>query len=185
MVDVIEVLTSGPQGIQGEQGEVGVSSNILVSEGFATQVIPIHDGSNEVVLDLGISDDAFIDVSNSTVTILQTIAGGITGTAEIHSSATGTKICLVTVWWEFSTDSGSTWMPLPNSLRIQGTALESTGVHSYDLAEENTLTAGTLFRAVCTNTGEMNSNLTIKSPPNIVGANGTATGRTIKLSVSY
>lgn len=88
--------------------------------------------------------------SPDTTTLVCAKSGTITGAMDLNVHTTGATVTLA-VWFEYSADLGSTWAPVPNSLRQYTVA--TTAVISTPSMLVGTLTAALITRCRIKRTG--------------------------------
>lgn len=184
--EVIEVIESGPQGDKGDKGDAGSSSSnyrLFITESTLNQIIPRHLGTaeTELTIDLGSGEDDFILASSGILTIKKEIAELLT-TIELQAEKTAGGISRLTLWAEYSIDSGNTWNLFADSLRAVSINNDSEGVHNYDLSSLGPFNVGMQIRLKATNDGA--GNLALISP-SLTSSNGVISGKSSKLTMQY
>tara|TARA_R110000851_G_scaffold10998_1_gene38947 strand:+ start:43 stop:591 length:549 start_codon:yes stop_codon:yes gene_type:complete len=159
------------------------ANTAIVSRGFTTQVLSIHDGlaGTETVIDFGTASNATFDIAGGVITLLQDIEI-VRVITEIHVNKTsGGTNSVYSMWAEVSTDAGVSWSTFDDSLRDMVMAKDGGNVAVSVLSLVTPIAIGTKFRIVATNTGA--AALTILPPPDLVTSKGTATGFATKVSI--
>ncbi len=157
--------------------------SVLVTLGFTTQVLELHDGTagTETVVDFGTAANDFFDITPARIEVLKEI-NSVMVVSEMHvSKTTGGSDSQFTSWVEVSMDSGSTWTPLTNSLRVEVMSKDGETIFVNELSLNIPTPAGTFFRIKGTNTGA--EAISILTPSDLTVSTGIATSFSTKLSI--
>lgn len=209
---IIEVVEKGPQGADGQDGEVMTDAEVKVAyennantnaftdadkskldtlasetlfivDSTIGQAIPQHDGTVNTEVTLNLGTG-----SNDDIVVTDGLVLFLNEVKEIHALIelqtlkASGGVALMGVWAEMSVDGGSTWTLVPDSLRFNAVNTDSEGINTYDLSTKTVFPAGVMLRITTTNGGGGNLSIAV---PSFVSSLGTISGKSAKATISY
>jgi len=140
-------------------------------------------GSSDTIITFGDnSTDPVWDVTTGIITSKIALPGS-KAEIEIHVDKTGGggTVAVLCLWREVSTDGGSTFTPVPNTLREVSIANDGDGNLSFGAAANQPIPAGTKFKIVCKNIGT--GTIGLESPTTTNSDTEAVTGFSAKLTI--
>lgn len=154
---------------------------LIINANTDAQSVPVHDGSNEIVIDFGTISDGNLSMLNGVITNDVAITGlGLFYEIDI-TQVGGGQPAEMTIWAEINTGGG--FAPLANSLRQYSISKDVTSVISGQANGVGLSAAGNAIRMMAANTGS--GTLEIVAPSPLSVATGTATGFAKSIEIGY
>jgi hypothetical protein len=157
-------------------------SKLTVSLGLTTQPLAIHDGTagTETTVDFGTFNDGIYDLSAGVIEVLVDIKS-VQVLVETHVEKTsGASPSIFSAWVETSSDN-VTWLPFPESLRVEVIAKDGATIIISELSLSTPLETGSMFRIRATNTGA--SAISVLAPADLVVSTGTVDAFATKVTL--
>lgn len=140
-------------------------------------------GSSDTIITFGdVSTDSVWDITAGIITAKVTIPGS-TAKIEMHidKSGGGGTVGILCLWREVSTDGGSTFTPVPNTLREVSISNDGDGNFLFGASVDEPIPAGTKFKVVAKNVGS--GTLVLESPTTTNADTEVVTGFSAKLTI--